>query len=555
MTVLNFPAAAFEVEGEPETIRESARKYGRFSTAAGQASSDIRNLSSGEWIGSEGDLFRTGVAQLPPHYDTAHTAFGQVSQALTGFANELDSLKSRMGTLRSDAQQTFGSLKSAENAKSNLKEPTEAQTKDDPTAKTAYDQQKAQLDGRLSGLEGNWQQHLTQAAALRNQANEAATRAGQAIRAAGRTSPTSDQNWLERGLEKTGNWIGDRIQDIKGFIKEHADVFRFIATALKWVGGAIMAIAAVAMIAAAFIPVLGWLAELPLGGIFAAGAILFGAGDFLGNTVDWAEGKISGKELFTQGLIGAALSLVGAGIGRLLAPLLKRLGPQLRKWVDDLFGKGKKSTPNSEKPPGMDGNPLKGGTPDNPRKYSWKNPAEQFRNEPQPDPKDLRGIKNHKNYEPGTREHMLARWKEYLKSHPTNAKSWDFWRDNYYIDNLGRKPKGDAYENAFYGDHGFKDTDGWVTNTDLKELTGVKRNYDIVNPEERLAYELKSGNSLDPKKDASGLTQLDKDKQLAAKGWKIVYIFGEPPSAADIKKLNEAGIPYQVWHGQGSPVP
>jgi hypothetical protein len=43
----------------------SGRAYGRFATTAGEAAAGLRGLDSGAWVGSEGDLFRARVAELP----------------------------------------------------------------------------------------------------------------------------------------------------------------------------------------------------------------------------------------------------------------------------------------------------------------------------------------------------------------------------------------------------------------------------------------------------------------------------------------------------------
>jgi hypothetical protein len=89
VAVYSFPADAFVVEGDPEAVRESGRSYGRFVAIAAEAAAGLRGLDAGAWVGSEGDRFRAQVAELPPHLDTAHSAFGQVAGALDGFAEAL----------------------------------------------------------------------------------------------------------------------------------------------------------------------------------------------------------------------------------------------------------------------------------------------------------------------------------------------------------------------------------------------------------------------------------------------------------------------------------
>ncbi|WP_062441136.1 WXG100 family type VII secretion target [Herbidospora daliensis] len=338
MPVLEFPAATFVVAGDPESIRDTARSYSTFSTLTGQAASDMRRLSSDEWVGSEGDLFRSGLNELPSHFDTAHQAFGQVSTALSGFAAELESAKSRMSGLSSDAQVTFEALKAARNSRSDLQPPHQDDEADGYAASmTAYEQQKNSLNVRVNGLEADWQRHLVSATALRNEAREAAGRAANSIRAAGRTSPTADQNFLERNLEKADTWVSTRLAELKSFIADRAVMFRGIAKALKAVGAALMAVAAVAMVLAAFVPVLGWLAEFPLAGMFAVGGALYGTGDALNTTVDWAEGKITGQELLFRGGLAIGLSVVGAGVGVVALKAMEKVAPTVKKWFDDVI--------------------------------------------------------------------------------------------------------------------------------------------------------------------------------------------------------------------------
>ena len=135
------------IEGEPEAVREVSRGCGRFAAVAAEAAAGLRGMDSGAWIGSEGDLFRTRAAELPPHLDTASTAFGQVSRALGGFAEALASAQHRMAGVRADAERTYGSLAGARADRSGLREPSDEAA--DQAARTAYDEQRDVLDGRI----------------------------------------------------------------------------------------------------------------------------------------------------------------------------------------------------------------------------------------------------------------------------------------------------------------------------------------------------------------------------------------------------------------------
>jgi hypothetical protein len=310
MATYTFPAAAFTVEGDPEGVRESGRAYGRFAAVAGEAAATIGGLDSGGWVGSEGDLFRARVAELPPHLDIARTAFGQVSWALDDFAEVLADAQRRMAGAREQATQTFGSLAGARADRAGM---------DDSGGGEAAD-----LDARIGRLEHAFDEQLSVAAGIRAQVLEAASRGAAAIRAAGRTSPTAGQSWFQDGWEKARRWASARLDDLKEFMATHAGFFRGLAKVLRVVGVVLVVVGAV-------------LAIFGVGaGVLVAGTVALGAADVLDATVDWAEGRISGQELLFQA--GAAILLTAAGgiAARLAARYLARLGPKLR----DLLGPG-----------------------------------------------------------------------------------------------------------------------------------------------------------------------------------------------------------------------
>jgi hypothetical protein len=321
MPTYSFPAATFEVEGSPEAVREAGRAYGRFATTAAQAAADLRGLDSGAWVGSEGDLFRARVAELPPPLDSAHGAFSQVARALDGFADALEGAQGRLAGVRADAEQTFSRLGAARN-----------------------DQDRP----RVERLEGDFDGQLTTAAGLRGQVVAAAQQAARAIRAAGRASPTAGQAWLSGKWEDLWRWGSERLDELKGFIAAHAEVFRFIADALRVVGIALVAIgaavAAISFVAGVFSFGTGWLGEIPAGTLVATGMLLWGAGDALDTTVDWAEGRIDGTELLLGAGTSIGLALGGAVVVKLGAKAFSKMAPELYerlgRWVDDLLGRG-----------------------------------------------------------------------------------------------------------------------------------------------------------------------------------------------------------------------
>src|SRR4029453_8818245 len=94
--------------------------------------------------------------------------------------------------------------------------------------------------------------------------------------------------------------------------------------------------------------------------------------------------------------------------------------------------------------------------------------------------------------------------------------------------------------------------DEWICQGDITQ-DGQVRRYDAVNGKDRIAYEFKSGRNIDA-------AQLAKDAQIAAKqNYKIVYVFGDKPTAATIRKLQAAGVDYHVMRATpeaiGTPKP
>ena len=286
MPTFSFPAASFVIEGDPGAVRETGRAYGRFATTAGEAAAGLRALDSGSWVGSEGDLFRARVDGIPPPLDVANGAFAQVARALDGFADVLASAQGRMAGVRADAEHAFSALAGAG-------------------------------DGAgPGGLQDAWDDQLAAAAGLRSQVVEAAQQAAASVRAAGRVSPTAGLGWLANHWEDGQRWLSARVDDLKDFVAEHAGVLRTLAKGLRWAGMALVAIGAVvavvSFVAGLFTDGIGWLGEIPAGTLIGAGLVLWGAGDTLDTTVDWAEGRISG-ELARSGVKHSPEKIVAIG--------------------------------------------------------------------------------------------------------------------------------------------------------------------------------------------------------------------------------------------------
>jgi hypothetical protein len=328
-----FPAEVFTVEGDPEAVRESGRAYGRFAALAGEAAATLGRLDSGGWVGSEGDRFRARVAELPPQLATAATAFGQAARALDDFAEVLAAAQRQMAGARDQATQTLASLAGARADRDGLAAPTGQQVAADPSLGAAVQARRGALEARIGRLEAAVEEQLGVAAGIRAQVLEAARRDGAAIRAAGRASPTAGQNWFQDGWEKGRRWTARRLDDLEGFMAEHAGWFRGLATVLRVVGVALVVVGAV-------------LAVFGVGGaVLAAGLVAWGAADVLDTTVDWAEGRIGGRELLFRAGTAILLTAVGGAAAKVGAKLLERLGPRIRDWIDSVRGRPGGGTP------------------------------------------------------------------------------------------------------------------------------------------------------------------------------------------------------------------
>lgn len=89
---------------------------------------------------------------------------------------------------------------------------------------------------------------------------------------------------------------------------------------------------------------IGWLGEIPAGAVLGAGMVLWGAGDTLDTTVDWAEGRIGGRELaFRAGFAVATAFAGGLAVkfgGKVLDKLAPRVAEKLRRLIDDVVKPG-----------------------------------------------------------------------------------------------------------------------------------------------------------------------------------------------------------------------
>jgi hypothetical protein len=220
-----------------------------------------------------------------------------------------------------------------------------------------------------------------------------------------------------------------------------------------------------------------------------------------------------------------------------------------------------KPTPARGKLPGL-GSAKE--TPDpngNLRPYQYKSPGENVRGLAEPSPAlEAKYGRNPNGKDPGSLDHVYASWFKYLqrkqseldkwKQNPVGNKprdplSWDKWL-NSYVPNQGNDARGKEYEKVLVEEIGLGGDD-WICQGEITHEGQVRR-YDAINQAEKIAYEFKSGRTIDVK-------ELAKDQQIAARqGYKVVYVFGDQPTKGTIAKLNAAGVDYHLMRATPEPV-
>ncbi|WP_433292970.1 LPXTG cell wall anchor domain-containing protein [Actinoplanes sp. CA-030573] len=197
-----------------------------------------------------------------------------------------------------------------------------------------------------------------------------------------------------------------------------------------------------------------------------------------------------------------------------------------------------KPPPKKSDLPGFNGRTETPNPAGNRRTYDYENPGENARGISLPDdPDDLIPYgTDTSRYPSGTKEHVYAAWNRYVERKRSEGKpQLDFgkWL-NRYVPNQGNDARGKAYEKLVAEDLGLGGQD-WLCQDNIPG-SDKTRKYDAINHNLKIAYEFKSGRTFD-------VGQLVKDRENAAKsGYKLVYIFGDKPTAKTVRELKAAGI-------------
>ncbi|MFI5936817.1 LPXTG cell wall anchor domain-containing protein [Actinoplanes sp. NPDC051494] len=192
----------------------------------------------------------------------------------------------------------------------------------------------------------------------------------------------------------------------------------------------------------------------------------------------------------------------------------------------------------------------------NGRPYQYNNPGENVRGRAEPTARELSQYgTSTTGKDSGTVPHLYSSWNRYQANKAAELKKWeenpvgkkpsaplpwDKWLSRY-VPNQGNDSRGKAYEKLLVEEIGLGGDD-WICQGDLT-TNGETRRYDAINGKEKIAYEFKSGRTIDA-------AQLAKDAQIArSQGYKVVYVFGDKPTAATLRRLNAAGVDYHLMKG------
>lgn len=108
-----FPEDLFTIPGDPRAIAESGEGYRRYAATLGEVRAGIATATAPRWVGVEGDLYRSRLAEFPPYLSAAEHAFGEVACALTAFAAEVAAAQRAMDAERAAARAAWARLRSA----------------------------------------------------------------------------------------------------------------------------------------------------------------------------------------------------------------------------------------------------------------------------------------------------------------------------------------------------------------------------------------------------------------------------------------------------------
>jgi hypothetical protein len=293
-----FPGHLFVIDGEPGAIRGSAARWAAFGEAALSARATLDQLDTGQFIGTEADMWREGLNKdMPAHLATTGHAYTQVAGALATFSDELSTLQDLMRPIAGRAPALWEALQQATGALADARaddaahtaarqDAADARADDDPPLPAdTYQARTGGASAALSAAQRAWDDAVAAAAGLIRRLTSASATATHTINEAKGQRFTENPHWYDLGGQFTN------------LVRDHAD-------ALAKLSGALKIVSAVAGVLA-FIPVLTPIAA-PIALATGAAAL----------AIDGSLYAATGRGSLTGLLVDGALMAL-PGVGRL----------------------------------------------------------------------------------------------------------------------------------------------------------------------------------------------------------------------------------------------
>ena len=251
---LTYEMSDFHIGGNTAEVFDFARRWKIFAENALTCASNLRSISDGGFLGSEGDRYREIINDnFPSHLTTTGNAHNGVSKAVTKYAEALTSAQTRMKALVSVASVNHATvqaavtrynaceinvIRAAATAKTltttafvtaavpgvNVATASAASTAqaDLASAKVAYEAAKAEYTRAQAIFKADLVKGKQIKTALSTEVDSAVF----SIRSQAKKRFEENPGWFREQWEKFKDWVG-----------KHADIIGMIADALQLIGG------------------------------------------------------------------------------------------------------------------------------------------------------------------------------------------------------------------------------------------------------------------------------------------------------------------------------
>ena len=251
---LTYEMSDFHIGGNTAEVFDFARRWKIFAENALTCASNLRSISDGGFLGSEGDRYREIINDnFPSHLTTTGNAHNGVSKAVTKYAEALTSAQTRMKALVSVASVNHATvqaavtrynaceinvIRAAATAKTltttafataavpgvNVATASAASTAqaDLASAKVAYEAAKAEY----TRVQATFKADLVKGKQIKTALSTEVDSAVFSIRSQAKKRFEENPGWFREQWEKFKDWVG-----------KHADIIGMIADALQLIGG------------------------------------------------------------------------------------------------------------------------------------------------------------------------------------------------------------------------------------------------------------------------------------------------------------------------------